>query len=130
MNMLLRQFCIKEARKNHKHVDTVVNIFQVLPFPVKKAISNLHNNPRQSVDFYKRNTLRSSFWKISNSYKCTTSCTTYLIFSQGSKFCIGINCSSDDLKSPPIPLNGSSSLVISGMTLHFYLEILTKMILQ
>ena len=60
--------------------------------------------------------------QISYLYDRTTSYPMDLVVFLGSKPCIGINLSTDDLKAPSTPINGSSSSVISGITTLFSLR--------
>ena len=46
--------------KNPKHVDTVVNSIQPLPFPITNTISNTHTNQIPEVDCFAANLSRSS----------------------------------------------------------------------
>ena len=50
----------KRSTKELKHVDTVVNIIQPLPFPITNSISNTHNNQIPQVDIFATNLSTSS----------------------------------------------------------------------
>ena len=97
----------KIGKRKPKHVDTVVDSIQTLPFPVEKSLSNPHNNPRPPVDFYRTNL--STFSRadkyvvsdeISHSYDRTTSHPKYSVIFKGTKLYIGINFYPEDLKAP------------------------------
>ena len=60
--------------------------------------------------------------EIRYSYDHSASYPTDSVVFQGSKSCIGINLSKDDLKAPSTALNGSSSSVIIGITTLFSLQ--------
>ena len=118
----------KEARKNPKHVDTVVNSIQPLPLPITNTISNTYNNQRTHVDGFATNLSNSSCAdkyvvseKTSYSYDRTTSYPMDSFLSQGSKLSIGINSPIDNLISPSTRINSLSSSVISGITTPFLL---------
>ena len=106
MNILPRHLW-KISKKKTKHVDTVVNNIQPLPFPITNPISNTHNNQRPQVDIFATNLSTSSRAdqddvsdKISCSYDHKKSYTTGSLVFQGSKLRIGINFPTDDLKAP------------------------------
>ena len=73
--------------KKTKHVDTFVNIIQILPFPITNAISNTHNNQIPQVHCFAINSSESScvdqdviYDEISYSYDHTTSYPTDSVF--------------------------------------------------
>ena len=91
--------------------------------PHTNKLSNTHNNRRPQVDCFASD---SSTYSIADqdivsdeiiySYERTTSYPMDSVVFQGSKFCIDINLSKDDLKALSTPLNGLSSSVIRGIT--------------
>ena len=51
---------MKKEAKKPKHVDTVVNSIQSLPFPITNEILNTQNNKIPQVDFFAANLSKSS----------------------------------------------------------------------
>ena len=119
----------KRSMKEPKHIYTVVNIIQPLPFPIKNAPSNTDKNTIPQVDYFATNLSTSSHVdqevvsnKISYLYERTITYPTDSVIFQGDKLCKGVNFSTDYVKAPSTLIKCLSSSVMSGITTPFLLR--------
>ena len=101
--------------------------------PITNALSNVHNNPIPQVYCFATNL--STYYcadldvfsdEMIYSYDLTQLFPMGLFVFQGSKLHICINISTNDLKAPSTPLNGSSSSFIRAINTPFSLSNIYK----